>query len=56
MKKNKKNFDFELIEGVLKLGKHNSSVNKLMDLVMTFDQEMAEKLKTLIKRFGYLLY
>ena len=56
MKKNKKNFDFELIEWVLKLGKHNSSVNKLMDLVMTFDQDMAEKLKTLIKRFWYLLY
>jgi hypothetical protein len=40
-----------LIEKVLKLGKHNSSVNKLMDIVMTFDQELAEKLKASIKRF-----
>ena len=56
IKKNKKNFDFWLIEKVLKLGKHNSSVNKLMDIVMTFDQELAEKLKASIKRFWYLLY
>ena len=56
IKKNKRFIDFNIIEWVLKLGKHNSSVNKLMDIVMTFDQELAEKLRASIKRFWYLLY
>lgn len=56
IKKHKRNFDFTLIESVLKLGKHNSSINRLMIILEQIDIEMSLKVKDLIKRFGYLLY
>lgn len=56
IKKNRKSFDMQVIESILKLGKHNSSINRLMGILEQVDENLAEKLKELIKRFWYLLY
>ncbi len=56
LKKNKKYFDFQLLENVLKESKHNSSINRLALLAASVDNELSEKIKNLIKRYGYLMY
>lgn len=56
IKKNKKYFDFQILESLLKEGKHNSSMNRLAFLAGAIDLELGEKIKNLIKRYGYLMY
>lgn len=56
LKKNKKYFDFQFLENVLKEGKHNSSINRLALLATSIDNELSEKIKNLIKRYGYMIY
>ena len=56
LRKNKKHFDFSILEQLLKESKHNSSINRLAQLAGAVDQELAEKIKTIIKRYGYMMY
>ncbi len=56
LKKNKKNFNFQVLETLLKESKHNSSINKLAQLAGALDSELSEKIKNLIKRYGYVMY
>ncbi len=56
LKKNKKYFDFQLLENLLKESKHNSSINRLAQLATSVDSEFSDKIKNLIKRYGYLMY
>lgn len=56
LKKNKKNIDFLFLETMLKESKHNSSINKLAQLAGAIDLELSEKIKNLIKRYGYVMY
>lgn len=56
LRKNKKHFDFNILEQLLKESKHNSSINRLAQLAEAVDQELAEKIKAIIKRYGYMMY
>lgn len=56
LRKNKKHFDFNILEQLLKESKHNSSINRLAQLAGAVDQELAEKIKAIIKRYGYMMY
>lgn len=56
LRKNKKHFDFNILEQLLKESKHNSSINRLAQLAGAVDQELAEKIKSIIKRYGYMMY
>lgn len=56
LKKNKKYLNYEFFEELLKLGKHNSSMNRIALLFDAIDSEWAKKIKNLIKKYGYLLY
>lgn len=56
LKKNKKYLNYAFLEEVLKLGKHNSSINRLALLFEAIDVEGAKTIKNLIKKYGYLLY
>ena len=55
LRKNKKTFNINTIEKCLKENKHNSSINRLAELASNIDQEIAKQLKTLIKKYGYIL-
>lgn len=56
MKKNRKNLDRTIIEEILKSGKHNSSLNRLIDLSAKIHPNIKEKGEEIIKKYGYLLY
>lgn len=56
LKKNKKNFNFQLLENLLKESKHNSSINKLAQIASVVEIELSEKIKNLIKKYGYRMY
>lgn len=56
VRKHKKTFDLWVIEGVLRLWKHNSSVNRLAGLVRSIDPALSEKLMELVRKFGHVLY
>ena len=55
LRKNKKTFNINTIEKCLKENKHNSSINRLAELASSIDQEITKQLKTLIKKYGYIL-
>lgn len=55
IRKNRKTFNIDIIEKCLKENKHNSSINRLSELVNSIDQELSKKLKTYIKKYGYIL-
>ena len=55
VRKNRKTFNIDIIEKCLKENKHNSSINRLSELVNSIDQELSKKLKTYIKKYGYIL-
>ena len=55
IRKNRKTFNIDIIEKCLKENKHNSSINRLSELVNNIDQELSKKLKTYIKKYGYIL-
>ena len=47
--------DIKIRESLLKKNKHNTSINRLYELSKTIDPDFAEKLKNLIKRYGYFI-
>jgi len=55
LRKNKKSFNINIIERCLKENKHNSSINRLAELAENVDHEIAKQLKTIIKKYWYLL-
>ena len=55
IKKNSKSLQVEHIQEILKLGKHNSSANRLYQLLKPTQPLLAEKIKSSIKKYGYLL-
>ncbi len=47
--------DIKVREAILKKSKHNTSINRLYELSKSIDFELADKLKKLIKRYGYFI-
>ncbi|SRR5574344_1903216 len=55
IRKYHKSLDVKVRESILKKNKHNTSINRLYELSKSIDPELAEKLKNLIKRYGYFI-
>lgn len=55
IKKNGKSLNLQNIEKIIKLGKHNTSLNRLYSLIRTVYPSLAEEIKKLIKKYGFLL-
>jgi hypothetical protein len=55
IKKYQKTLHSERFEAILKLGKHNSSANRLYKLIKDIHPNLAQQIKTLIKKYGYVL-
>jgi hypothetical protein len=55
IKKYQKTLTIDHIENILKHGKYNSSANRLQKLIKDIHPEFAEKIKKLIKKYGYVL-
>ncbi|MEI7557754.1 MAG: hypothetical protein WCJ45_02730 [bacterium] len=47
--------DIQIFEAILKKNKHNTSINRLYALAKTIDPVFSEKLKHLIKKYGYFV-
>lgn len=47
--------DVKVWESILRKNKHNTSINRLYELTKSIDPELAEKLKGLIKKYGYFI-
>ena len=56
IKKNGKSLDLQNIEKIIKLGKHNTSLNRLYLLVKPVYPSLSEEIKKLIKKYGFLLW
>ena len=46
--------DVTIWEAILRKNKHNTSINRLYLLVKPIDPELADKIKNIIKKYGYL--
>ena len=55
IRKHRKTLDIKVWESILRKNKHNTSINRLYALTKTIDPELAEKLKGLIKKYGYFI-
>lgn len=55
IRKHHKSLDIKVRESILKKNKHNTSINRLYELSKSIDPEFSEKLKGLIKRYGYFI-
>ncbi len=55
IRKYHKTLDIKVWESILKKNKHNTSINRLYELSKSIDPELADKLKNLIKRYGYFI-
>ncbi len=55
IRKYHKSLDIKVRESILKKNKHNTSINRLYELSKSIDPELADKLKNLIKRYGYFI-
>ncbi len=55
IRKYHKSLDINVRESILKKNKHNTSINRLYELSKSIDPEFSEKLKGLIKRYGYFI-
>jgi hypothetical protein len=47
--------DMTVWEAILRKNKHNTSINRLYTLTKTIDPDLADKLKGLIKKYGYFI-
>lgn len=56
LKKYKKSLDYKVWEEILKKNKHHSSINRLHKLAIQVDPLIAEKIKGIIKKYGYFIY
>lgn len=55
IRKYHKTLDIKIWESILKKNKHNTSINRLYMLARTISPDLADKLKLLIKRYGYFI-
>ena len=55
IKKNGKTLDLSIIETIIKLGKHNTSLNRLYSLTKLTYTTLSEEIKKLIKKYGFVL-
>ena len=55
IRKYHKTLDVAIWELVLRKNKHNTSINRLYALTKPIDPELADKLKNLIKKYGYFI-
>lgn len=55
IRKYHKSLDIKVRESILKKNKHNTSINRLYMLTKTIDPDLSDKLKTLIKKYGYFI-
>ncbi len=55
IRKYHKTLDIKVRESILRKNKHNTSINRLYALSKTIDPELADKLKGLIKKYGYFI-
>ena len=56
IKKNGKTLNLKNLETIIKLWKHNTSLNRLYSLVKTTYPSLAEWIKQLIKKYGFVLW
>lgn len=55
VRKYHKTLDVTIWESILRKNKHNTSINRLYVLTKTIDSDLADKLKNLIKKYGYFI-
>jgi len=55
LRKYKKNLDTKVWEKILLNNKHNSSINRLYKIASSIDPELSDKIKAIIKRYGYFV-
>ncbi len=55
LRKQWKSLDISIRANVLKKNKHHTSINRLYVLAKTIDQDLADKIKSIIKKYGYLI-
>ena len=55
IRKHHKTLDMKVWESILRKNKHNTSINRLYMLTKTINPDLADKLKTLIKKYGYFI-
>ncbi len=56
LKKYKKTLDTSIWEAILKKNKHHSSINRLHKLAIHVDPDLSDKIKHIIKKYGYFIY
>jgi DNA-binding MarR family transcriptional regulator len=55
IKKNGKTLSLSTLESIIKLWKHNSSLNRLYNLTKLTYPTLSEEIKKLIKKYGFVL-
>ena len=55
LRKQRKSLDTTLRANILKKNKHHTSINRLYKLSKTLNEELAEKIKAIIKKYGYFI-
>ena len=55
LRKYHKTLDIKVRESILRKNKHNTSINRLYELSKTIDPELTQKLKGMIKKYGYFI-
>ena len=55
LRKHHKTLDVKVRESILRKNKHNTSINRLYMLAKTIHPDLADKLKNLIKKYGYFI-
>lgn len=56
LKKYKKTLKLEVWEEILKKNKHHSSINRLHTLSKHIDPDLADRIKGIIRKYGYFIY
>jgi phosphomevalonate kinase len=55
LRKQRKSLDTTIRANILKKNKHHTSINRLYKLAKTLDEVLAEKIKAIIKKYGYFI-
>jgi imidazoleglycerol phosphate dehydratase HisB len=55
LRKQRKSLDITIRASILKKNKHHTSINRLHALAKTIDQTLADKIKAIIKKYGYFI-
>lgn len=55
LRKQRKSLDVTIRANILKKNKHHTSINRLYALAKTIDEGLADKIKAIIKKYGYFI-